>query len=86
VAEVDTRDLPLLESIHARLTQRRALLTMELPVGPAVLSLSHDHAWQLLQILLNIFRKADWPVDVWPAWMRDGDTAAASAADTQVLH
>ncbi len=86
VADVDTRDLPLLESIHARLTQHRALLTMDLPVGPAVLSLSHDHAWQLLQILLNIFRKADWPVDAWPAWMRDGDSAAARAADTQVLH
>jgi len=86
VAPIETRDLPLLEAIHARLSYNRAALTMELPGGPAVLSLSHDHAWQLLQILLNIFRKADWPVDVWPDWMRDQDDAGTLSGDTQVLH
>lgn len=86
VAPIDTHDLPLLEIIHARLLQSRAVLTIELPAGPVVLSLSHDHAWQLLQILLNIFGKADWPVDAWPDWMRDGDANGTPPGDTQVLH
>ncbi len=88
VTVIDTQDLPLLTSIQARLSRHRALLTMELPGGPAVLSLSHDHTWQLLQILLNIFQRADWPVDIWPSWMREGDTGEVSktAGDHPVLH
>lgn len=86
VAEVDTRDLPLLETIHARLSKNQAVLTMELRGGPAALTLTHDHAWQLLQILLNLFRRAEWPTDSWPEWMRDGETSSDRGSDTQVLH
>ncbi len=88
VPAIDTQDPPLLTSIQARLSRHRALLTMELPGGPVALSLNNDHAWQLLQVLLNVFQRADWPIDIWPSWMREGDTGEASkaAGDHPVLH
>ncbi len=87
VPELDARAAPLLESIRARLSQDRILLTLELTDGPATLALTQNHAWQLLQILLNLFRRAEWPLDAWPGWMRDGEAVAMGrSGTTKALH
>ncbi len=87
VPDVDAGDAPLLEEIRAQLSRHRILLTLELTDGPATLALTQDHAWQLLQILLNLFRRAEWPLDAWPGWMRKGEADAASGpGSVQALH
>jgi hypothetical protein len=83
VPAIATDDAPLLQTIRAQLSQNRVLLTLELPDGPAALPLTQDHVWQLLQVLLNLFRHANWPVDAWPAWMRD-NSSTSKTPDTRV--
>lgn len=77
VPEIETAEVPLLHTIHARLSQDLILLTLERPAGPAVLGLTQNHAWQFLQLLLNVFRRAEWAVDAWPDWMRNNEVAGA---------
>ncbi len=79
---------PLLDSIDVRLLGNRTDLVLNLPDGQAVLSLSPDHVWQLLQILLDIFRRGEWPVDAWPAWMvnRTGAASGAPSGSLPSLH
>lgn len=71
VPAIDTDGAPLLQSLKAHLSEKRVLITIELPTGPAELALTLDQAWQLLQVILNLFRRASWPLDIWPKWMRE---------------
>ncbi len=77
VDAIDPAGASLLDTIDVRLSRDQVELQLHLPVRPAVLGLSNDHVRQLLQILLDLFRRAEWPVDAWPAWMR-GDAATGS--------
>lgn len=80
VDAVDPSGAPLLDTIDVRLFQDQVELQLHLPVQPAVLRLSNDHVRQLLQILLDLFRRAEWRVDAWPAWMRDSAGAGSGAS------
>ncbi len=84
VPEVAIEGAPLLQTIRVQLSKNRVLLALELPDGAAALPLTQDHVWQLLQILLNVFRRGDWPLDSWPSWLRDGEQAG-KVADTSTL-
>ncbi len=88
VPAVDSSGAPVLQTIRAHLSRSRIWLTFDMPAGPGALGLTQDNAWQLLQILLNAFRRADWPLDAWPQWMRDGEAAASHRHDgkTPPLH
>ncbi len=79
IPAVDSACARLLHSIRVRMSDKHIVLTFQLADSPAVLALTQDHAWQLLQVLFNLFRKADWAVDVWPAWMRDSESTKAQA-------
>lgn len=69
VDAIDPAGAPLLDTIDVRLSREQVELQLHLPAQPAVLRLSNDHVRQLLQILLDLFRRAEWPVEAWPAWM-----------------
>lgn len=88
VAEVDTAGAPVLKTIRARMSKNRMLLNFDLASGPGVLILTQDTAWQMLHILLNAFRRAEWPLDIWPDWMRDGRSGVqdSQAGKAQPLH
>lgn len=70
VEAVDPADAPLLDTIDVHLFHEQVELQLRLPAQAAVLQLSNDHVRQLLQILLDLFRRAEWPVTAWPGWMR----------------
>lgn len=79
VDAIDPAGAPLLDTINVRLSRDRVELQLHLPARPAVLRLSNDHVRQLLQILFDLFRRAEWPVNAWPAWICDGQAAAGAA-------
>lgn len=80
VEAVDASNAPLLDMIDVRLFEQQVELQLMLGDRPAVLSLSNDHVRQLLQILLDMFRRAEWPINCWPAWMREPVPAAAGGS------
>ncbi len=88
VPEIDLDGTSLLRSIHVCLARNRVVLTFDLAVGPATLTLNQDHVWQLLQVLLNLFRRAKWPLDAWPSWMQNRDTVNSPGGEngSKLLH
>lgn len=72
VPEIDTTNAFVLQKIDAQMSRHQMRLTFEMPAGPAMLALTQDHGLQLLQVLFNVFRRAEWPLDDWPTWMRNG--------------
>ncbi len=88
VPEPGSGHYPLLDTIDVRLLSNQVDLILKLPDGPAALSLTQDHVWQLLQILLDMFRRGEWPIDAWPAWMvnRAGGEMVAPSGNLPPLH
>ncbi len=88
VDAIDPAGAPLIDTIDVQLFRDQVELQLHLPAQPAVLRLSNDHIRQLLQILFNLFRHAEWPVDAWPAWVRNASGAGdgTSPSSLSSLH
>lgn len=86
VPDIDSNDAFLLDTIELQLDTEHAHLTLMLATAPSRLSLSQEQVWRLLQILLDMFRRAEWPVDAWPAWMRDPQGVHAGIDTAMVAH
>lgn len=61
----------LVKTLNIRTTPDSLLLRLPMPDGSvSAMPLKPVEARQLLQILFVQYRKGDWPLDIWPQWIR----------------
>ena len=61
----------LVKTLNIRTGSDSLLLRLPMPDGSvSALPLKSVEARQLLQILFVQYRKGDWPLDIWPQWIR----------------
>ncbi len=75
----------LVQTLNIRTNPEAIVLRLPMPDGAVTaMPLKPEEARQLLQILHVQYRRAEWPMDVWPTWI--GQTPAASAGGGEPLH
>ncbi|HLS98980.1 MAG TPA: hypothetical protein VK018_09640 [Porticoccaceae bacterium] len=68
----------LVKEVSLRSNADALVMRLPMPDGTmAAMPLKAIEARQLLQILHVQFKKADWPLDIWPAWMSDSSKVDA---------
>lgn len=78
-------DSRLLSSVTLRVTDRSILLKLPMEdKKQAVLPLTFNEARQWLEILYQQFKKAEWPLDNWPAWIEGSSEAKRDRARDQL--
>jgi hypothetical protein len=66
----------LLTKMIIQVSDTRVVLKIPLPDGDeGILSLTLEEARQWLEILYQQYKKGEWPLEVWPAWMRSEQAA-----------
>ncbi|MEA3299516.1 MAG: hypothetical protein U9R22_04775 [Pseudomonadota bacterium] len=71
-ASASTEPPLLVKTLKIRTSPRALVLRLPLPDdATATLPLRPREARQMLQILHGQYRKAGWPMDIWPRWITD---------------
>lgn len=71
VMAVAASEATLLETVDLSFAPEQVRLQIPLAEGAAVLPLSIKELRQWLSILYRMFKRAEWPMDCWPAWLRN---------------
>ncbi|KJS09207.1 MAG: hypothetical protein VR73_02950 [Gammaproteobacteria bacterium BRH_c0] len=75
----------LVKTLNIRTSADALQLRLPMPDGSvSTMPLTPMEARQLLQILFLQYRKGDWPLDIWPQWIRK--QAPQGAATEGVVH
>ncbi len=74
--------------VDIRLSPDQVELAFHVPAAePARLQMNPPQLRQILQIMLTMFQRAQWPTESWPNWMLEANGAIdAGAANAVLLH
>lgn len=74
--------------VDIRLSSEGVELAFHVPdAEPARLRMNTPQLRQILQIMLSIFQRAQWPTESWPNWILEADVVINSAAaNAAALH
>ncbi|MAT50269.1 MAG: hypothetical protein CMK32_03680 [Porticoccaceae bacterium] len=86
-ASASTEPPMLIKTLKIRTSPRSVNVRLPLPDGvSATLSLRPHEARRMLQILFGQYRKAGWPLDIWPRWVAEARDGGGAGDNKGPLH